>query len=116
MKFHTFYFLSLILFLPGATFTACNNSQEEKGVLGIDVNKQITKSLDDYISHIEIIPLETTDEALLQDYWKVIEYDDKIFVQDRSSGLYVFDNNGNYTRKISNHGNGPGEYIYIADF
>lgn len=116
MKFHTFYILSLILFLLGATFTACNNSQVEKGVLSIDVNKQITKSLDDYISHIEIIPLETTDEALLQNYWKVIEHNDKIFILDRSSGLYVFDNNGKYLSKIGNLGNGPGEYIYIADF
>jgi len=107
--------LALKVLLLVAAFSACKNSQKE-GVLTIDVNKEITKSLDDYISHIEIIPLETTDEALLQNYWKVIEYNDKFYVQDRSNGLYVFNNKRKYISKIGSHGNGPGEYIYIADF
>ena len=44
----------------------------QEGVIVIDADKKITKTLDDYISHIEIIPLETNEEALLQNYWKVI--------------------------------------------
>ncbi len=96
-------------------FSSCGNNQED-GLIRINADKKITKKLDDYISHIEIIPLVTIEEAILRNYWKVVEYDNKYYVQDRSNGLYVFNMRGEYLYKIGNHGNGPGEYIYIADF
>ncbi len=95
--------------------SSCGNNQQD-GVITIDADKKITKTLDDYISNIEIVPLETNEEALLRNYWKVIEYNDKYYVQDRSNGLYVFNNKGKYISNIGDLGNGPGEYIYISDF
>jgi hypothetical protein len=105
----------LIIGITLALLSSCKRNQQE-GVVIIDADKKITKTLDDFISHIEIVPLETNKDALLQNYWKVIVYDDNYYVQDRSNGLYVFNIRGEYLYKIGNHGNGPGEYIYIADF
>jgi hypothetical protein len=113
--FSRYYLLKIGFGLFFCIFSACDNSHED-GVITIDADKKITKTLDDYISHIEIVPLETSEDALLQNYWKVIGYDDNYYVQDRSNGLYVFNMRGEYLYKIGNHGNGPGEYIYIADF
>ncbi|HCC70049.1 MAG TPA: hypothetical protein DEQ09_02710 [Bacteroidales bacterium] len=72
MAFYTNnHILTIGLVIVFCVLSSCNNSEQE-GVIKINADKKITKTLDDYISHIEIIPLETNEEALLQNYWKVI--------------------------------------------
>ncbi len=104
-----------IIGLTLVLLSSCKSDQQD-GVVIIDADKKITKTLDDYISHIEIVPLESNEDALLQNYWKAVEHDNKYFVQDGSKGLYVFNKQGKYLGKIGSPGKGPGEYIYIADF
>ncbi len=66
---------------------------------------------------INVIPLETTDEAVIS-YISKIEYDDGLyFVQDENSKqVFVFDSLGNYRNKIWRQGRGPGEVLYPNNF
>ena len=71
--------------------------------------------LSEFVDSVKFIKLETTDENLIKDISKILFIDDEIVVVDKMGGkIFVFDKNGNYTRKIANRGRGPGEYLSIT--
>ena len=63
----------------------------------------------------KIVPLETKDEALFNNFFRVFVTDRNIFVQDFTRVL-VFDSEGKYLSKIERIGHGPQEYIDISHF
>jgi hypothetical protein len=67
---------------------------------------------------IKPIPLETTDESLIGYIHEVQIFDGKIFVLDKNyaKGLFIFDMDGKFIRKIGRIGEGTGEYIDLSDF
>ncbi|GHS93844.1 hypothetical protein FACS1894207_0970 [Bacteroidia bacterium] len=69
-------------------------------------------------SNIRYIPLETSDDCLIGTTSKVLIRDNRIYVADfhKTLALFVFDMNGKFLFKISNRGQGPGEYIRFNDF
>ena len=72
-------------------------------------------NLSDYVKDIRYIPLETNDSVLLREIKSLIYEDEKIMLLDRnSSNCWVFDNNGDFFRKIGQKGQGPNEYIVIS--
>jgi hypothetical protein len=65
----------------------------------------------------ECIRLETNEESILGNAWKVIIEDRKIFIFDRKDvSLKVFSEQGDFLFKIGNLGPGPGEYTELRDF
>lgn len=67
-------------------------------------------------TYIECIPLETNDECLIAEAFRINLRDNKIFVFDRqSAAVFIFNRDGSYHAKVQNIGNGPGEYPPIVN-
>ncbi len=64
-------------------------------------------------AQISYIPLEFNKECPVGYVAKIIPAGEYIFVQ--GNDLYQFDRNGRFIRKIGSKGQGPGEYIQLAD-
>jgi len=72
-------------------------------------------NLSEFVDSVKFIRLETTEESLINNINTVFFVDDEVVIVDKMSGkILVFDNNGNYIRKIANRGRGPGEYLGIT--
>lgn len=92
----------------------------------IPVLKTIRINVDDFkekgrlseiLKGIEIIPLETNDNCLINTISKVEIYKNSIYILDEpSQQIFLFDKHGKFISKIGAIGNGPGEYIEIIDF
>ena len=67
--------------------------------------------------NVEIVPLETTDESLIdEDINKIRKKDHKYFISYDRKALVVFDRQGKFLFKIHKIGGGPGEYKRLYDF
>jgi len=63
------------------------------------------------------LPLETTEESLLYDIDKIIQYNNTYYVLDRKQdAIFHFDKSGKYIQKLSHKGIGPDEYLSLDDF
>lgn len=78
-----------------------------------DVN--LTTPLSTIVDKVEIVPLEFSEECMIQEAVKVRIWNKFIYIQDKIS-IFIFDINGNYQNKISRFGKGPEEYMRITDF
>ena len=80
--------------------------------------KKDTLFLSSLFRSVKCIQLEVTENSLLSRISKILVYKNQIFLFDnnRVKGLYVFDTNGRFIRKIAKRGLGPGEYNNIQDF
>jgi hypothetical protein len=88
-------------------------------VITIDLNPYLKKQSFDFtplVKEIKIISLETTDESLVDDIYKVLATDSNIYIYDKfkGGGLIIFDTKGKFIRRIPN-GQGPGELIRLYD-
>ena len=74
--------------------------------------RESDKGLSAFIESIEYIPLETTDECVI-DKGMVFDYDDThIIVKDNTcKSAYLFDREGNFQRTIGSTGGGPNEFV-----
>ena len=64
---------------------------------------------------VQIVPLETTDEALIANIDKIDIKNNRIYIMDRhAKSVYVYDMNGKYLNRINNIGQGPGEYAFLS--
>ena len=83
----------------------------------VDLNHIQKASIFDYFSHIELIPLETNDESVMQSLTKVVCYGKRIYTLDYlQKVIHIFDDTGKYIFKINKYGQGPGEYLIVQDF
>ena len=72
---------------------------------------------EDILNSLHIVPLETTDECLIQpDIQQIEVYDNKFYLLDRQEKLFVFDSNGKFLHSIGRKGPGPEEYRLATDF
>ena len=88
-------------------------------LITIDLNPFLKQQHFDFgalVKEVKLIPLETTDESLLDDFRKVVITPSHIYIHDdfKGGGIVVFDNEGNFIKRISN-GRGPGELIRLYD-
>jgi hypothetical protein len=87
-----------------------------------DIKQAHELVLDEVFTEIRIIPLETSNSCFIGKIQSVKKTNDEIFVLSKNSGggsspeLIVFNNNGDFERKIGRNGKGPGEYNKILDF
>ena len=119
MKKTIFLLIGLILF-------ACKKDQTDslrnKDLITIDFESSLVDKLkfSQFVDTIEFIPLETTDESLISDVNRIVYADSLYYIHSTrslmDSKLLVFNSSGQFCRKISQRGYGPGEYIDITDF
>lgn len=84
-----------------------DNAQKEEFVLQSSIYQKVNP-----------IILESGEGSLIGTIDKIQVFDNFILVLDRrmSRSLFVFDNQGNFIRRIGNTGKGPGEYMRPGDF
>ena len=123
MKQINFLFLAFLLIL-----FSCNPQKEttsfdeEKETVDISKMKRFDNVdeiiPDEFIKERKYIKLTSTDDDFLfKEINKVRVLNDQLFILDgRSKNLLVFDMDGVSIAKIGAKGNGPNEYIDIADF
>ena len=110
MKFSTIIIFSI--FILACTQTRDN---KEKRII-IDLDNKHEVSINDLFQKIEIIPLETNENSLIQGIGKVIEYKSKIYILDRrQKAVIIFDSIGNFISKINTVGRAPDEYFLLED-
>ena len=88
-------------------------------LITIDLNPFLKQQHFDFgalVKEVKLIPLETTDESLLDDFRKVIITLSHIYIHDdfKGGGIAIFDKEGNFIKRISN-GRGPGELVRLYD-
>lgn len=87
------------------------NQADEKVVMERPGN---VSALTDIIKKIELIPLETVEEALFGDMSELLLLGDSYVLWDtRNVAMARFDATGHFLNSIGNKGNGPGEYVSI---
>lgn len=71
-------------------------------------------ALTDIVEKIELIPLETAEEALFGNMSEMLLLGDTYVLWDgRNAGVARFDKAGRFLNRIGREGNGPGEYVGI---
>jgi hypothetical protein len=101
--------------LDSTTILTINTDSTKK----VDLNPFLKKRHFDFgslVKEIKLIPLETTDESLLGNIYKVLVTDSAIYIKDdfKGGGLVIFDRDGKFARRIPN-GQGPGELLRLYD-
>ena len=92
---------------------------ETDSVIKIDLNpflKTQNYELGSLVEEVKIIPLETTNESLLDAIYKILVTDSNIYIYDKfkGGGIVVFNKDGKFIKRISN-GPGPGELRRLYD-
>lgn len=115
MKIHSYHFTNRIL----AGFVFCflclscqSGKQEVTDQCILQPQRLIETDIDSLIDSIAYIPLETSDECLLDNILSAKRDGGCYFVQD-GKGLYAFDGTGRFLNEIGRRGNGPEEYLYM---
>lgn len=92
-----------------------DTAQIEYEIINQSTPNQSTSILfDEQFKLSKIIKLETTSESLIDFTQKIIFSSEYIFIKGGKE-LFQFDLNGKFLNKISNQGNGPGEYRNLTD-
>lgn len=104
---------------------SCNNSQIIDGsnaeidsiTFIINPNNVSNISFFDHFSEIELIPLETTPESIIEVFDKVVYHEGTFYILDlKQATLFLFSEKGEFIDKIARKGSGPGEYQDLSDF
>lgn len=92
-----------------------NDKQLEKIIISEDlINNETDYS--NIINSIEVIPLETNENSIMSDIWKIEYRNDKYYLHDHNQVLFIFDSKGNFITKLDKRGRGPKEYQEMRDF
>lgn len=109
--------LLVLLAILSLSITSCQHNQSKKDdALNINLSNptKIDLNMSTFVSDIQYIPLETTDENLIGNINQLLLTDDKIIVVDqKTASIFFFDHKGEYLYKIANKGVGPGQYTQI---
>lgn len=92
---------------------------DAEAAIMINLNPYLKKQSFDFgtkVKEVRLIPLETTDESLLGNIYKVIATDSINYIFDdfKGGGIVLFDKDGKFIKRISN-GDGPGELFRLGD-
>lgn len=104
-----------IVFFSLLLFCSCSEINDNSFALRASLEQQEV-SISDLFGDLEVIPLETNDSCLLIWPDKVLYNEGCYEVFDgKHPGLFIFDKDGRYVRKVGRKGDGPGEYTEIYD-
>lgn len=115
------YFIILSILLLG-----CSNSNKHNVAFNgnsILIDNELSEVKDvifykDIFKDYKAIKLETNENCLIGKIHQIEMYKDKFYIADKTTakGLYVFNKDGSFERKIGQLGKGPGEYLDITSF
>lgn len=110
--------LELLILLFLIILTSCHPSSKNNQNNGTSINLSNpvhkTLNMSTFVSDIQYIPLETTDENFIGNVNQLLIADDKIIVVDqKTASIFFFDRKGKYLYKIANQGVGPEQYTEI---
>ncbi|MDR2146923.1 MAG: 6-bladed beta-propeller [Tannerella sp.] len=93
---------------------------ETDSTVTIDLNPFLKRQHFDFgslVREIKLLPLETTDESLVDDIYKVVVSDSNIYILDqfKGRGLIIFNRDGKFVKRMP-VGAGPGELNRFYDF
>ncbi|MDR2037254.1 MAG: 6-bladed beta-propeller [Bacteroidales bacterium] len=116
MKKYYIIFSFLLIHLAG-----CNNKrilESDTLIISVDPQKDKVISNKEWISQIELIPLETSKSSLLNGCSKMMVYLDRYYIFDqKQKAVFVFDSNGKFLYStLPMLGKGPKEYSSMTDF
>lgn len=98
-------------------FTMCTPKSQNGDTIFVDLDKPEKASLFDYFRSIELIPLETSSDVLVNGFSRIIVHQDYYYALDKPlCQIFVFDKTGKFLFKIGTKGQGAGEYAFIEDF
>lgn len=109
---------SLVLGLVLCILCGCSHKKEKADlpVIALDCNQ--LSSIHDWgvLDRLEIVRLDS-EEALFGDIDRIVRYKDRIYLMDanKTRTVYIYDLSGKYINKISKYGQGPDEYLQLAD-
>lgn len=123
MKLFNFILLSFIIFScknnsVDSVFTSTIKNKNMY-VIDLDNAEQMDSfKLSFFVKSAKCIRLEESTKSIIGEINKLIVFNDYLFVADidYAKGLFVFDMEGKFVRKIGERGRGPGEYIGFFDF
>ena len=76
-----------------------------------------TIRISDFVSDLQVVPLEMTSQSMLAGIEKVFLSEDYIYIHDMMiDQIQIFNRNGEHYGSIATKGRGPGEFNNIADF
>lgn len=107
-----------ILLIAGVFLSGCsgNKSVLPYNHIAVDPKEQSVMAFSDLFSKIELVVPETGDSSMIRRVEKVIHWQDRFYVFDRSQdAVFIFDETGGFSGKIQREGKGPGEYLDIRD-
>ena len=104
-------------------FIACNYKQANDSIyndvetISIDYENGPLVCFDSIVSDIKFIKLETKENNMIGDIYKMLITNDRIIIADKfsSKSVHLFDISGKHISKLSNLGNGPQEFLNITD-
>ena len=96
------------------------SSEAQNAIFGeLDVAKDYPEKTINFedIADVRYVPLETTDQSLIQSIHKMATSDDKIVICDLvQNTIFIFDKDGHFINSINKEGPGPQEYSSIQNF
>ncbi|WP_111310030.1 6-bladed beta-propeller [Confluentibacter sediminis] len=113
----------IILVLICAIYAACQSKKKDskkneiKNIenIYVDLNKAQKVKFSKLYDNIKWVKLQSESISLMGEIQKMEVDDDKFYFQSNNS-LYIFSAKGEFITRISNQGNGPGEYLVFSDF
>lgn len=114
--------IATALFLLGCSGNKKENIlQDEAGIPVINLSENVSKvaslPLSEAAAKVEVVPLEVTDESLIGEVFKMKVTDSDIWVKHhKDERILRFSRSGKFLNKVGKVGQGPEEYIRMADF
>ncbi len=106
----------IIIFSFLLIITSCNHQAPTNKTITVDPSKA-ELSVEQVFEQSHSVALETTTDNLISSIDKIEMLNNKLYILDKKSQVItVFDKDGFYLSKIDRRGQGPEEYIDIADF
>ncbi|MCK5820308.1 MAG: 6-bladed beta-propeller [Bacteroidales bacterium] len=107
----------LLLFTNSCISTEKSSLHDKTYIVDLSTVPDILLNLDDIITDVSIVPLETTDKSLISYVAQVDQIDDYLIIIERTNQrIKAFNIDGSFSHFIGNIGKGPGEYIYPFGF
>ncbi len=101
---------------------ACKESKPSRAAVDDSEMKEIVLSndsimyIEDWVQDVEVIPLETSDKALVGIVDGVIATDSNIIIYDwqQTHRVFIFNQDGTHRATINRRGRGPQEYMHLG--
>lgn len=109
-----------LLFFMSLTIFSCQERTEDKvNRKALELIKQDDKyiALDGIFEDFHVVPFENNRQCMLGDVRRLFIRNDKVYVYDQNGapGIYRFNMDGSFDKRIGAIGHGKDEYVYVED-